>query len=84
MKLNETQARILKLCKRPKRPSELWKKSFNNFAYKYILKVMSNLEKIGLMTKKNVNYGCGRNFTWYWVTDEGLGLVKKKMKGIVL
>jgi len=71
MKINETQARILIYCKTPRRPKELWVYWENDKNYAYICNLMSGLEMLGLMTKRNVRHK-GKNAMYYTTTVSGL------------
>jgi len=79
VKINETEARALMYCQNAKRPRELWMYWKNEKSYAYICSVLSGLEMLKLMTKRNIRHR-GKNATFYTTTDEGLLLAKKKLQ----
>lgn len=75
MKINNTQARILILCRVPRRPEEVWKHWENNRSYNYVVSQMAQLHKLGLMEKRNMR-SKGENKSFYTSLDKGLKMAE--------
>jgi len=79
MKINNTQARILILCRVPRRPEEVWKFWENDLSYNYITSQMAQLYKLGLMEKRNLR-AKGQNKSFYTALEKGLNLAEELLK----
>ncbi|PIW41792.1 MAG: hypothetical protein CO092_01460 [Candidatus Aenigmarchaeota archaeon CG_4_9_14_3_um_filter_37_18] len=68
VKFTQTDARIVKACKMPKRPIELVEQFKFGMSYSYLNQRLSFLAAVGVLEKCN-SEGREKNATWYSVVD---------------
>lgn len=79
-KMNDTRAKIIELCKQSRRPEEVWKLFYGTRGYTYIANLMSQMESLGLLVKRNRRHK-GFNATWYLSKPKALIKAREHITG---